>query len=210
MHLKALCQFMKARSKQPVKTGAGVLPFALHEGRAQFLFHKTFSGRRAGLLVDFGGGAQAAETAFETAAREFVEETEGLFLSPEIRRASAAGSEYRRQFREMQALLARTQEAHADWWCRRRVQPGKQEREWCTYFVEVGYRDVTGMNAAWEADAGRRFKKRRELLWVPADRLLEIFARQPDKLWKRVRELETAPNVITAIRRVLEVRGQPG
>jgi 8-oxo-dGTP pyrophosphatase MutT (NUDIX family) len=210
LRLKALCRFMKARHKQPVKTAAGVLPYALHEGRVLFLFHKTFSGRRAGLLVDFGGGAQAAETAFETAAREFVEETEGLFLAPDLRRASRVGDEYRRQFREMQALLARTQEAHANWWCRRHVQPGKQAKDWCTYFVEVGYRDVAGMNAAWAADAGRRFKKRRELLWVPADQLLEIFTRQPERLWKRVRELETAPDVIITIRQVLEARGQPG
>jgi hypothetical protein len=158
LRLEALCRFMKARHKQPVKTGAGVLPYALHEGRVLFLFHKTFSGRRAGLLVDFGGGAQAAETAFETAAREFVEETEGLFLAPDLRRASRVGDEYRRQFREMQALLARTQEAHANWWCRRHVQPGKQ----------------------------------------------------PERLWKRVRELETAPDVIITIRQVLEARGQPG
>jgi 8-oxo-dGTP pyrophosphatase MutT (NUDIX family) len=201
---------MNAGRKPAVKTGAGVLPFALHEDRLLFLFHRTFSGRRAGLLVDFGGGSQAAETAIETAAREFVEETEGLFLAPDTRRAARAGSEYRRQFREMQALLVRTQEAHADWWCRRLVQPGKQAKDWRTYFVEVGYRDVSAMNAAWAADAGRRFKKRRELLWMPADQLLEIFARRPEQLWKRVRELDSAPDVIIAIRQVLEAPGQPG
>ena len=201
---------MKVRGKEPLKTGAGLLPFTLHEGRLLFLFHKTFSGRRAGLLVDFGGGSQADETACETAAREFVEETEGLFLAPDIRQASRVGNEYRRQLREMLALLARTQAAHADWWCRRHVQPGKPARDWRTFFVEVSYRDVAGMNAAWAADAGRRFKKRRELLWVPVNPLLEIFVRQPEQLWKRVRELEAAPDVILAIRQVLEARGQPG
>jgi 8-oxo-dGTP pyrophosphatase MutT (NUDIX family) len=201
---------MKAGDKQAVRAGAGVLPFALHEDRVLFLFHKTFSGRRAGLLVDFGGGAQPAETAFETAVREFIEETEGLFLAKDIRKASRSGSEYRRQFREMQALLAQTQKAHADWWCRRQVQPGKPARDWHTFFVEVGYRDVTGMNAAWANDANRRFKKRRELHWVPAAPLLEIFARQPEKLWKRVRELEGAAGVIVAIRNALEARGEPG
>jgi 8-oxo-dGTP pyrophosphatase MutT (NUDIX family) len=201
---------MKAGRKPAVKTGAGVLPFALHEGRLLFLFHKTFSGRRAGLLVDFGGGSQAGETAFDTAAREFVEETEGLYLAPDTRQAARVGSEYRRQFREMQALIARTQEVHPDWWCRRQVQPGKQAKDWRTCFVEVGYRDVAGMNTAWAADDGQRFKKRRELLWVPADRLLEIFTRYPEQLWKRVRELESVPEIIIAIRQVLEARGEPG
>jgi len=200
---------MNGNANKPVRTGAGVLPFALHRGRVRFLFHRTFSGRRAGLLVDFGGGAQAGESSFETAAREFVEETEGLFLAPDIRQAARAGSEYRRQLQEMQALLARTREQHPDWWCRRRTPPGKPDRDWRTFFIEVPYRDVAGMNTAWAADDGRRFKKRRELFWVPADRLLEIFSRQPERLWKRVRELEAAPEVITAIRRTREGQRPP-
>jgi hypothetical protein len=115
---------MGANTGKPVKTGAGILPFALHGGRVRFLFHKTFSGRRSGLLVDFGGGAQAGETAFQTAAREFVEETEALFLAADVTLAARAGSEYRRQCKTVQALLARTQQEHADWWCRRRRHQG--------------------------------------------------------------------------------------
>lgn len=191
---------MKGSTGKPGKSGAGLLPFALHEGRVRFLFHKTFSGRRAGMLVDFGGGAQAGETALQTAAREFVEETEAMFLAPALGQAALAGNEYRRQIQAMQALLARTRQEHADWWSPRCAPPGKPARDWRTFFVEVGYRDVAGMNAAWAADDGRRFKKRRELLWVSADRLLDIFATQPERLWTRVRELEAAPAVIATIR----------
>lgn len=42
--------------------------------------------------------------------------------------------------------------------------------------------------------------KQRELLRVPADQMLEVFARQPERLWKRVWELEAVPKVIVAIR----------
>jgi hypothetical protein len=45
---------------------------------------------------------------------------------------------------------------------------------------------------------------RRELLRVPADQLLEILARQPERLWKRVWELEAVPKVIVAIRQMRE------
>ena len=36
--------------------GAGVIPFAVDAGEIQFLFQKTFSGRKVGYLIDFGGG----------------------------------------------------------------------------------------------------------------------------------------------------------
>jgi len=201
---------MKGKAGKPGKAGAGVLPFALHAGQVRFLFHKTFSGRRAGLLVDFGGGARMGETAIEAAAREFVEETEGLFLAPDIRQAARAGGEYQRQLQQMQVLLARTQDEHPEWHCHRHVPPGKPARNWRTFFIELAYRDVAGMNAAWAADAGERFKKRRELLWVPAAQLLEIFAHQPGQLWKRVRELEGVPEVIAAIRQAREGRPPAG
>jgi len=191
------------------KTGAGVLPFAVHTGRVRFLFHRTFSGRRAGLLVDFGGGCRVDETRVQAAAREFVEETEAMFLAPDIRQASLAGAGYRRQLIEMETLLVRTRAEHPDWYCRRVSGPGRAKRDWRTYFVEVAYRDVAAMNAAWAADDGRCFRKRRELVWVTAQRLLEFFSTQPERLWKRVRELEGAPEVIHAIRQVREGGSPP-
>ena len=35
--------------------GAGVIPFAVAEGKVSFLFQTTFSGRKVGHLIDFGG-----------------------------------------------------------------------------------------------------------------------------------------------------------
>ena len=42
-----------------------------------------------------------------------------------------------------------------------------------------------------------RFKKRRELVWVEAGDLLAICEKAPDKLWKRVQQLENAPRLFS-------------
>ncbi len=55
------------------------------------------------------------------------------------------------------------------------------------------------MNREWEMDKIGRFKKRRELLWVASDELLAIYEYSPDKLWKRVRQLENATETVHSI-----------
>ena len=65
-------------------TGAGVIPFCVRDRQVLFLFHKTFSGRRAGHLVDFGGGGETGESHTQTAIREFIEETETMYFSENI------------------------------------------------------------------------------------------------------------------------------
>jgi hypothetical protein len=52
--------------------------------------------------------------------------------------------------------------------------------------------------------------KRRALLRVPAGQLLEVFARQPERLWKRVCELEAAPEERVAIRQAQRDRHPSG
>ena len=59
-----------ARGTQPM--GAGVIPFAVLDSEVFFLFQKTFTGRKVGHLIDFGGGLGAGEDYQETAIREFV------------------------------------------------------------------------------------------------------------------------------------------
>ena len=103
----------------------------------------------------------------------------------------------------LEALFDRTLKNHPGWWCRRE-QAGKR-RDWKTFFVEFDYRDVTAMNREWERDAGSRFAKRRELLWVPADSLRELYAHSPDRLWKRLRQLVNVQQTIQSIKtRMLE------
>ena len=71
--------------------GAGVIPFAVHGNEVSFLFQTTFTGRKVGHLIDFGGGLGPDEGYRETAIREFVEETETMYFSDDLQQASRIG-----------------------------------------------------------------------------------------------------------------------
>jgi hypothetical protein len=92
------------------------------------------------------------------------------------------------------ALFEKTLSTHPNWWCKR-----LHAKSWRTYFIEFPYRDVEQLNRQWEEDTAGRFKKRRELSWIPAKELLAIYEARPERLWKRVRQLEHAPNLIMDI-----------
>jgi 8-oxo-dGTP pyrophosphatase MutT (NUDIX family) len=177
--------------------GAGVIPFCVHEEQVLFLFHKTFSGRRAGHLVDFGGGEEPGENHRQTAIREFIEETETMYFSGNIHAAKLTPEHIQGQTPVLESLFDNTLRSHPDWWCRR--ESNGRPRDWKTFFIEFEYRDLTAMNREWELDAGTRFKKRRELQWVPADTLTDIYAHAPDRLWKRVRQLVNVKATIRSI-----------
>jgi 8-oxo-dGTP pyrophosphatase MutT (NUDIX family) len=180
--------------------GAGIIPFCVNDGRVLFLFHKTFSGRRAGQLVDFGGGREQGESHRQTAIREFIEETETMFFSENIHAAELTRERIQAQTPLLESLFDRTLQSHPDWWCRRGEGSKGKPRDWKTFFIEFEHRDVQDMNREWELDAGKRFKKRRELLWVPAETLTKLYAHAPDRLWKRVRQLENAQETIRSIK----------
>ena len=179
--------------------GAGVIPFAVLDGEVLFLFQKTFTGRKVGHLIDFGGGLGAGEDYQETAIREFVEETETMYFADDIRQASRTSDSVDSQIPVVSALFSKTLEAHPDWCCRRAPGNPLKPKQWKTYFIEFPYRDIEALNREWETDTIGRFKKRRELVWVSGDELLEIYGRTPDKLWKRVRQLESARETIISI-----------
>ena len=179
--------------------GAGVIPFCAQDGQALFLFHKTFSGRRAGHLVDFGGGGEQRENHRQTAIREFIEETETMFFSGNIHTAELTQEQLRAQTPLLESLFDRTLRSHPDWWCRRGKTRNGKTRDWKTFFIEFEYRDVTAMNREWALDKGKRFTKRRELVWLPAGTLSDIFEHSPERLWKRVRQLVNAKEMIQTI-----------
>jgi len=178
---------------------AGVIPFCVRDGGVFFLFHQTFSGRRAGYLVDFGGGGRDGESYRQTAIREFIEETETMFFSADVRGVSRSAARVEEQILLLDRRFELTLQEHPDWWCRRAPGTKSPPKDWRTFFIELDYRDPAPMNREWELDAGRRFSKRRLLHWVPAAELLDIYANTPKRLWKRVRQLEGAPDVIRAI-----------
>ncbi|NNJ96626.1 MAG: hypothetical protein HKP12_05650 [Gammaproteobacteria bacterium] len=179
--------------------GAGVIPFAVHEHKVNFLFQHTFTGRKVGYLIDFGGGLGESEGYRETAIREFVEETETMYFSDDVRLARRTNETINHQIPIVEKLFAETLEAHPEWWCRRAPGNPARPKQWKTFFIEFPYRDLDELNQAWVADKVGRFKKRRRLVWVQSDELLAIYENAPDKLWKRVRQLENATGTIRSI-----------
>ncbi|MBT3203957.1 MAG: NUDIX domain-containing protein [Gammaproteobacteria bacterium] len=180
--------------------GAGVIPLSVKNGQVQFLFQHTFSGRKAGYFIDFGGGLGKNEGYRETAIREFVEETETMYLTDELQLACLSDELVTRQIIDVEKMFERTLSEHPHWWCQRKPGKSVPPKDWRTYFIEFPFRDISLMNHEWKSSTTGRFKKRRELVWVSADDLLDIYASTPDKLWKRVRQLENAATLIREIK----------
>ena len=179
--------------------GAGVIPFAVSDGKVYFLFQMTFTGRKVGYLIDFGGGLGEGEDYRETAIREFVEESETMYFSDDVQQASRTVESVNNQIPIVRTLFDQTLTVHPDWCCRRAPGNPLKPKQWQTFFIEFPYRDIEMLNTEWENDTVGRFKKRRELVWVEADVLLAIYENVPDRLWKRVRQLENATETIRSI-----------
>ena len=179
--------------------GAGVIPLAVKDGEVLFLFQKTFTGRKVGYLIDFGGGLGEGEDYRRTAVREFVEETETMYLAEDLGLAHRSQQRVSEQINLVDGIFENTLAAHPHWWRRRHPGDPEKPRDWRTYFIEFPFRDIAPLNKEWKSDTSGRFKKRRELAWIAADRLLDIYARSPDDLWKRVRQLENAETLIREI-----------
>ena len=122
-----------------------------------------------------------------------------MYFSDDVRQASRTDERINDQIPIVEKLFAETLEVHPDWWCGRAPGNPLRPKQWKTFFIEFPYRDVDELNREWEADKVGRFKKRRELVWVQSSELLAIYENAPDKLWKRVRQLENATETIHSI-----------
>jgi 8-oxo-dGTP pyrophosphatase MutT (NUDIX family) len=183
--------------------GAGMIPFALDQGQAVFLFQTVFSGRKTGFLNDFGGGLGSDESYRQAALREFVEETETMYLCDDLDQAARSTERIERQVRLLDGYFERTMQRHPHWWCRRHSDNPLRPKDWRSFFVQLPHRQLDPLNRAWREDRSGRFKKRRELFWVTADELLDIYRNQPQRLWRRVRQLQGAEAVVEDIQRAL-------
>jgi len=179
--------------------GAGVIPLTVKDGEVLFLFQRTFTGRKVGYLIDFGGGLSDKEDYRATAVREFVEETETMYLADNLQLAFRSEDQVREQIKAVEEIFERTLSLHPGWWCQRDPGNSKKPKDWRTYFIEFPFRDNTALNNEWQTDTIGRFKKRRELLWISAENLLNIYNNSPLDLWKRVRQLENAQTLIREI-----------
>ena len=186
------------------KLGAGVIPLAVKDGEVLFLFQRVFSGRKNGYLIDFGGGLATGEGYLETAIREFIEETETMYFSDDIKRASRTAENVSSQVPLVEQLFERTLRAYPDWWCKRQSENPLRPKDWRTYFIEFPYRDISALNREWKSDTSGRFRKRRQMIWVSADELLGLFNSEPGKLWKRVRQLENLSQRVHSIKQSLQ------
>jgi len=179
--------------------GAGVIPFTVVDGHVSFLFQTTFSGRKVGYLIDFGGGLGAGEDYRDTAIREFVEETETMYFAEDIQQARRTVERVNRQIPVVESLFDKTLSVHPHWWCKRAPGNPLNPKLWRSFFIEFPYRDIEELNRLWAQDTTGRFKKRRELVWLAGSELLDIYDHTPDRLWKRVRQLENARETVHSI-----------
>lgn len=131
--------------------------------------------------------------------REFIEETETMWFADNLEDAQITSSRVHGQMALVKPYFERALAEHSNWHCRRINPKTGDYKDWITYFVEFEYKELHDMNDAWRKDSGNRFKKRRELFWIPGNELLDICTHHPGRLWRRLRQLEDLPAKVESI-----------
>lgn len=182
---------MDGVAEAPRRGGAGILGYCVEpDGRVLFLLQQTFSGRKAGHLVDLGGAVDPGEAPWEAAQREFWEEGGKHLVSREALRDLFVASQ--------------TWEG---------VTFERRERGWTLFLVRFPHWDLGPLNSVPPPEGS----KRREFFWVDSAALLAAVDRRvaaeppregvpPRVVWKRLRKKGLKKAVRTVLARVAALR----
>jgi hypothetical protein len=133
---------------------AGVTPVCMYNGKRRFLLANEKHGRERYRFCDYGGCRKRGETEVQTAAREYIEETRGIFWD----------------YHEMGRLihLLETTATRADVACRRRTA-----NNYVHYLLPVRYRPQSVIQSRFNARAPRNKVENEKLMfrWFTEDEL---------------------------------------
>ena len=188
--------------------GAGTIPFCVHEGRVLFLLQQTKGGKKEGTLIDFGGARDdSKDTSVRyCAAREFTEETAGLFTTASLSKdvaslnclsQSAIESSPLIQ-KEVDSCMALVDEAYSRqlWAVTDRVNS-----EWYVSFaIRIPYSDLVLQNEFYGDESKRKV---RIFYWVTASVFTSLLQRKTTfqnlPLHERVHCLNSLESLISKI-----------
>jgi hypothetical protein len=185
--------------------GAGILPFSVHDNKVYFLFQKANEGRKANQLVDFGGARYDHENDPQvTAAREFSEETCGLFSSNNLEEAARhleGKNEKEIETSEIvqngtMKILQILESKQNVWMSRISEPPG-----YVMYFVMIEYQPLALINHIVNNkrndNNSNQLRKQREFHWVSSDQIRTNSL--PAPLFPRVTSVKNVFNIMNQI-----------
>jgi hypothetical protein len=159
--------------------GAGAIPYCFHENQVLFLLQETKGGKKEGKLVDFGGGRK---TGVDTdlmvcGAREFTEETAGLFTTETVEEDCTAmefldfnGIEacpsVKREVERCLSLVKKAKDQGLVWHSNL-----KKIKFYASFALEINYTDLKAQNSFFSRPS---VKKVRVFQWVPSDIFLSL------------------------------------
>jgi hypothetical protein len=157
--------------------GAGVLPYSISDsGKVFFLFQKSVEGKKANQLVDFGGAKKPEENQPAlTAAREFSEETGGLFVCENLEQAAQnlqtksqdeiENSECVQQ--SIKRILQKIESGHNVWVSRTPQAPG-----YVMFFVMIEHISLTVVNRVFNTPlSSNKRRKQKEFFWISSQQI---------------------------------------
>lgn len=163
--------------------GAGTVPYSVEDGKVYFLLQETRGGKKEGYLVDFGGGRkQGVDYSLSfCAAREFSEETAGLFTAddPNALATELAKLDHH-AIEEHQSVKYEVIRCHelvkdAEKLAHCATSDKKRNSWYASYAIRLPHRDLTIQNQFF-GDSSLR--KVREFHWIESSILIKLLKRE--------------------------------